>query len=149
MDDRWGDILYLVFLVLLLVVGALKKKKVQKPVPPVQESDTPQSVDEKPSGFETVLETLLGEEMVKTLKEDQEQEMVTIAGEPAHVDEIKEKEKGKSETFAHTKPVQKINMLFQEEEQEDDLDRTDFSDVQETNWRDAIIYSEIINRKYN
>ena len=57
MEDRWGDILYLVFMVLLLIVGAIKKGKAGKLSPSEPKSQPEEK--EPASGLEVILESML------------------------------------------------------------------------------------------
>lgn len=144
MEDRWGDILYLIFMVLLLVAGAIKKNKSRKTVSTVPNEGPVRTEDEKASGFETVLETLLGEDVIRTMKEEEKPRQIpTLEEIETEVYDFEKEEE--IETFIPVKPVQgevKKKILMEIEEEEGFLS-------EEIDWRKAIIYSEILNRKYN
>ncbi|MFA8434023.1 MAG: hypothetical protein ACEPOZ_05860 [Marinifilaceae bacterium] len=143
MDDKWGDILYLLLMVLLLVVGALKKNKANKTAKPVPNEASPGERGEKSSGFETVLEALLGKEVVHTFEPEEDLYQNENQRYPDEVIELEE-----DEIDQVMKEPERIQTM-EERKKSPSTDEDEVAETEEIDWRQAIIYSEIINRKYN
>lgn len=141
MDDNWGNILYIIVMVLFVLVGALKKKKPPVAVSPPDDGELAQSPTQPVDrSLESMLEVLLGKEVAqpyyqpieKRIEEEEyiiEDENVLDVKEPV----VLSSENRKNTTFSDLK------LLY--DQNEDDSDEID--------WQKAIIYKEILDRKYN
>ena len=151
MDGDWGNIIYLIAAVLFGIISMFKKKKQPNAVsPPDVDEDFEQPTVEPSSGFDSVLETLLGVEMPKqnaqTIKEQE------LEPEPARqetmMEEYERKEKEKAALYTETKneSLSSLDSLYTNEV--DEIEAED-EEKEEIDWRQAIIYKEILDRKYN
>lgn len=135
MDDNWGNILYIILMVLFVIIGALKKKK--KPVRDLESFTAERAEDEMPSNLENIFDTLLGANAFTP--EEQELYKVQHAEEIEAEDNVETSQGKVIESVEYDSPkvvvVEKV-----EDEQEEEEERFD--------WRQAIIYKEILDRKY-
>ncbi|WP_321306096.1 hypothetical protein [Marinifilum fragile] len=152
MDEGWGNIIYLIIIAIVGIISSIKKSK-KKPVPISPPDDgelAEQTTSQTPkpqNDFESIFEALLGQQKPEPYQEYEEWETETpIAEQEVILDSVPEQkdpressieyiEKNKPSTF------DALKSLYQEEEEEDDGDEID--------WRQAIIYKEILERKYN
>ncbi|WP_461641536.1 hypothetical protein [Labilibaculum euxinus] len=145
MDDHWGNILYYVIVALFVIVGALKKKKPVAVQPPDDEEILQRSEPEVQGGFESLFESLLGNEIPKpyvqpvenTISEQKE----TMMEEYTRLQELKEevREKKKEPVFDDLKSI------YSDSKHENELEE---DQEEEIDWRQAIIYKEILDRRY-
>ncbi|WP_321514787.1 hypothetical protein [Marinifilum fragile] len=152
MDEGWGNIIYLIILAIVGIFSSIKKSK-KKPIamsPPddgeLAEQTTPQTP--KPQkDFESIFEALLGQQMPEPYQEDEEWETKTpIAEQEVVLDSVPEQKDPRESSIEYTEKnklstFDALKSLYQEEEEEDDEEEID--------WRQAIIYKEILERKYN
>ncbi|MBN2596742.1 hypothetical protein [Labilibaculum sp.] len=145
MDDSWGNILYYVIVALFVIVGALKKKKPVAVQPPDDGEIHHKPGPETQGGFETLFETLLGNEIPKpyvqpiedTIPEPEE----TMMAEYTRLQKLKEevREEKKKPVFADLKSI------YSDSKDENELEE---DQEEEIDWRQAIIYKEILDRRY-
>ncbi len=143
MDDKWGNILYLIVMALFVIVGALKKKKPPVAVsPPDEGEDYQQAAPKAPSGFESLFESLLGNEIptpyVQSIEDATPEREETMMEEYTRLESVKAKAYEDKKSSA----LSDLKLIYKEEEQIE-------SDEDEIDWRQAIIYKEILDRKYN
>ena len=136
MDDNWGNILYLILMALFVIVGALKKKN--KPIVHSESKSSERADGEISSGIDSIFESLLGGEAFAPQQE---------YPYPEIFEEIAEKEDEPSPNYeAHIESVEYDTpkaVVVEEMIQEEDDD-----EGEEFDWRQAIIYKEILDRKY-
>ena len=137
MDGDWGNIVYLILMVLFVIVGALKKKK--KPVDNFESTAAERAEDEMPAGIENLFDTLLG---TNTFAPQEEHPYHVMQEE--FVDEEDDvlpgfEAKVESKRFNSPKEVVVEKLIVDEE---------DIEENEEFDWRQAIIYKEILDRKY-
>ncbi|WP_372753839.1 hypothetical protein [Labilibaculum sp.] len=148
MDDSWGNIIYLIAMAIFIVFGALKKKKPSVAVHPPDEGEIqePENIDQK-SGFDSVLETLLGGEIPKPYVQPEEEILPdreeSMMEEYARLEKIKEEARGETKKDSILAGLKTIYAKTEDrmEVEENELDQID--------WRQAIIYREILDKKYN
>ncbi|MCZ4693282.1 hypothetical protein DWB61_02190 [Ancylomarina euxinus] len=136
MDDNWGNILYLILMALFVIVGALKKKK--KPVENF-EGAAERAEDEMPASIESLFDSLLG---ANTFAPESEHPYHVVQDEfvDEEDDQLPSSEmKVESKSFNSSKEV--VVEKFVEDEE-------DIEENEEFDWRQAIIYKEILDRKY-
>lgn len=147
MDEGWGNIIYLLILALFGVFGALKKKKPVAVSPPDEEEyEQPvQPVRPKQSAdnsFDSVFEALLGQEIPKPYEQVYEE----IEDIPVQEKEVVIEKTSDVKLTSNESIEQRKNSAF------DDLRKTyeeeETSEEEEIDWRQAIIYKEILDRKY-
>jgi len=145
MDDSWGNILYLILMVLFVVFGALKKKKPAVGSNPAQGGNINPSQSSPKQGLDSVLEALLGNEIqiphIETVVHQEEVELTEKSISDYKSDKL---EKELAET--PKKSVFDNLNTFSHEKDEVELENSEW---QEVDWRKAIIYKEILDRKYN
>ena len=155
MEDRWGDILYLVFMVLLLIVGAIKKGKAGKLSPSEPKSQPEEK--EPASGLEVILESMLEGKEEFAAEEKGTAQSLELESVPENQISVTRRytEKKQRSSLRGEDPFSSdiftLGNVVKEsykdlEGEEEECPRIDFS---KTDWQDAIIYSEIMNRKYN
>ncbi|PXY00828.1 hypothetical protein DF185_13085 [Marinifilum breve] len=154
MDEGWGNIIYLIILAIVGIFSSIKKNK-KKPVPlsppddgEIAEQPIPQAP--KPQNdFESVFEALLGKQMPEPYNEEDEWETeAPIAEQEVVLDSVPEQKDSRESSIEYSETRQistfdALKDLYQEEEEEEVNDR------EEIDWRQAIIYKEILERKYN
>ncbi|RUT79269.1 hypothetical protein [Ancylomarina longa] len=148
MDDSWGNIIYLLLMVVFVVVGLLKKKKPAVSAPPPSQGDFSTLSKSVPkSGLDSVLEALLGNEITIPYAEEEVSQQIeveltdkSISDYKMEMQEKKVAEKPKESVFEN------LHTIFHEEEEEEESNNSEW---QEVDWRKAIIYKEILDRKYN
>jgi hypothetical protein len=131
MDGDWGNIVYLILMVLFVIAGALKKKK---PVNNPQANPDIQLEDEMPSSVENIFNSLLGGNAF----ESQQEHPYQVIQEEIIEDKIVDlpRKEIKIESVKYSSPtIMEV----------DDLDE---ADNLEFDWKQAIIYKEILDRKY-
>ncbi|MPQ45607.1 hypothetical protein GCQ56_01185 [Marinifilum sp. N1E240] len=146
MDEGWGNIIYLLLLALFGVFGALKKKKPVAVSPPDEEEyEQPiQPVRPKQSednSFDSVFEALLGQEIPKPYEQTYDE-----------IEELPIKE----EIVETTPEVKEVSIEYSDQPKKsvfDDLrknyeEEDEAEEAEEVDWRQAIIYKEILDRKY-
>lgn len=152
MDGDWGNIIYLIAAVLFGIVSLLKKKKPPVAVSPPDDDDNeimPQVNFEPKGGLESVLEAFLGGEISKPqaqVVEDTEPERQETMMEEYYrreKEKAEERKETKKTTFTDLDSITKgiVNEIEVEEDVEEEEEKID--------WRQAIIYKEILDRKYN
>ncbi|WP_282015286.1 hypothetical protein [Marinifilum flexuosum] len=154
MDEGWGNIIYLIILAIVGIFSSIKKNK-KKPVPisppddgEIAEQSAPQTT--KPQNdFESVFEALLGQQRPEPYHEEEEWETeAPIAEQEVVLDSVPEQKDPRESSIEYTKKRQISSLdalkdLYQEEAEEEE------DDGEEIDWRQAIIYKEILERKYN
>ncbi|MRT91636.1 hypothetical protein [Ancylomarina sp. 16SWW S1-10-2] len=131
MKGDWGNILYIVLMIVFVIFGALKKKK---PVNIPQADDDLQPEGKLSTSVEHIFDSLLGGNVFEAEQEHpygvMQDEIVEDKIEEIPIDKIKR------EPIKYRSPAIK--------EVEDD----EFEDDDEIDWKQAIIYREILDRKY-
>lgn len=148
MDEGWGNLIYILAAAIFAIFSAFNKKKKAKEIQNSSESveELNEPVNTPTVNFEDIFGSLLGEE-AKTpynseeyyqLDEEIEEEEIKIEEPPVVQETFNEKsvEDGKEEKKSI---FDTLSETYQEEE-EDEI---------EIDWRNAIIYKEILDRKYN
>lgn len=149
MDDGWGNIAYLVLIALFAIVSALKKKKPTVVVHPPDDGEVLQQTTSEPStGLESILESFLGNEIpkpyVKPVEEVIPEREETMMEEYARLQKMKAEARGEKEK---EKPVLLgLKSIYSDI---DDQDKLLEDSEEQIDWRQAIIYKEILDRKYN
>ena len=131
MDGDWGNILYIVLMIVFVIFGALKKKK---PVNNPQADVDIQSEDKMSTSVESIFGSLLGGNIFEA---EQEHPYGVIQDEIVEekIEDL-QREKIKNEPVKYSSPILK--------EIEDD----DSEEEEDSDWKQAIIYREILDRKY-
>ena len=135
---------------LFIAVGALKKKKPPIPVSPpddgeIAQQPTSSSSPSPGSGLDSVFEAFLGNEPPTTYV--QPVETVTQETEAS----LKEEDVNEKETSIEysEEPVSSIfddlKASYSQDEEEEEEERVEREEI---DWRKAIIYKEILDRKY-
>ena len=146
MDGDWGNIIYLIAVVLFGIISMLKKKKPPVAVAPPEDGEFEQQEFEPKEGLESVLEAFLGGAIPKSqVQAVEEPEPVR---QESMMEEYNRREREKAEERVETKKSTfggldsiSIDRIDEIEEEEDESEKID--------WRQAIIYKEILDRKYN
>jgi hypothetical protein len=146
MDGDWGNIIYLIAVVLFGIISMLKKKKPPVAVAPPEDGEVVQQEFEPKEGLESVLEAFLGGAIPKSqVQAVEEPEPVR---QESMMEEYNRREREKAEERVETKKSTfggldsiSIDRIDEIEEEEDESEKID--------WRQAIIYKEILDRKYN
>lgn len=151
MDEGWGNIIYLLAMVIFIVYGAIKKKKPAKVSLPDKEEmadQLEQPEQESNTDFESILGTLLGQEIPKSYlqTEDLDAETLNFEQEVIVKEQIKEEKRVSPDTQENKEQkrstFEDLQKLYEQEEEE-------IEDEEEAiDWRQAIIYKEILDRKY-
>jgi hypothetical protein len=152
MDEGWGNIIYLILAAIVAIFSALKKKKPVPMSPPddgeLVEQEVPQAPQQK-SDFESVFEALLGQQTPEPyLQEtDWEEEEEILAEKEEVLDSVPEQRNPLKSSIEYVEKPQVSSLdalkdLYSEEEEEEE-------EREEIDWRQAIIYKEILHRKYN
>ncbi|WP_372639883.1 hypothetical protein [Ancylomarina sp.] len=136
MDDNWGNILYLILMALFVIVGALKKKK--KPEN-FESTAGERAEDEMPVGIENLFDTILGANTFTPQAEHPYQMMQ---------DEFVDEEDDALPSFEPTVESKRFNSPKEVVVEKLIEDEEDIEENEEFNWRQAIIYKEILDRKY-
>ena len=153
MDEGWGNIIYLLLLLVFGIFGALKKKKPVPISPPEDEEISEQQISTSPKSekrLDSVLEAFLGEKMPETYAHTDEIEPVIPMEKEVPLDTVpepKDLEEMSIEYLDDTKwkkssVLDGLSDKFSEGVEEE-------SEFDEIDWRNAIIYKEILERKYN
>ena len=149
--DNLGDWLYIVFLAIAVVSGLFsekkKKRSAAKPVKPQQQVDTSPGSDQGKGFWEILQEMQNGQQPPKRLPK-QKPEKKQVAAKSTKAASVIPSPFLSGESIGSS-PMQHSNILFEEPiETDHHISREDFhiQDVDEV--RKAIIYSEILNRKY-
>ena len=131
MDGDWGNILYIVLMIVFVIFGALKKKK---PVNAPQANVDIQPEHKMSNSVESIFESLLGGNVFEAQQEHPydviQDEIVDEKIEDLQGEEIKK------EPVEYSSPILK------------ELDDDEIEDDDEIDWKQAIIYREILDRKY-
>ena len=153
MEDGWGNIIYLIIAAIVGIYSSLKKKKKPVPMSPPDEGEiAEQSAPKAPkpqNDFESVFEALLGQQTPDPYQEEEEWEAETPINEQEEIlDSVPEQKDPRESSIEYTEKPQTstfdtLKNLYKEEEEEVEEDR------EEIDWRQAIIYKEILERKYN
>jgi len=148
MDEGWGNLIYILAAAIFAIFSAFNKKKKAKETQNSSESveELNEPVNTPTVNFEDIFGSLLGEEAKTSynseeyyqLDEEIEEEEIKIEEPPVVQETFNEKsvEDGKEEKESI---FDTLSETYQEEE-EDEI---------EIDWRNAIIYKEILDRKYN
>ncbi len=147
MDDSWGNILYLIVMALFVIVGALKKKKPPVAVsPPNEEEDYQQDTPKATGGFESLFDTLMGNEIstpyIEPIEDAKPVREETMMEEYARLENSKAEARGDEKDSA----LSALKVIYSEEQEQIESDE---NQLEEIDWRQAIIYKEILDRKYN
>ncbi len=146
MDGDWGNIIYLIAVVLFGIISMLKKKKPPVAVAPPEDGEFEQQEFEPKEGLESVLEAFLGgaipKSQVQAVEEPEpvRQESMMEEYNRREREKAKERVETKKSTFGGLDSIS-IDRIDEIEEEEDESEEID--------WRQAIIYKEILDRKYN
>lgn len=152
MDEGWGNIIYLIILAIVGIFSSIKKSK-KKPIamsPPDDGELAEQATSQTPKrqkDFESIFEALLGQQLPEPYQENEEWETeIPIAEQEVVLDSVPEQKDPRESSIEYTEKnklstFDALKSLYQEEEEEDDEEEID--------WRQAIIYKEILERKYN
>lgn len=146
MDDSWGNIIYLIAMAIFVVFGALKKKKPSTAVHPPDESEMQPVADPK-VGLDSILETLLGHELPKPYV--QQVDEVLPEREESMMEEYARLEKEKAEVRGENKKDSILSNLKTIRTETEQMWEAEEDEIEEIDWRQAIIYREILDRKYN
>ncbi|MCT4601763.1 MAG: hypothetical protein N4A59_02510 [Marinifilum sp.] len=148
MDEGWGNIIYLILLAIVGIFSSIKKKKKPIPMSPpddgeVAEQVAPQTPNQE-SKFDSVFEVLLGQQIPEPYLQENEEELIVEEEVLDSVPEQKDPRESSIEYVEDTKTstFDALKNLYQEEEEE-------IEEREEIDWRQAIIYKEILDRKYN
>ncbi|MGQ1908799.1 hypothetical protein ACT3CE_03320 [Marinifilum sp. RC60d5] len=148
MDEGWGNIIYLIAMAIFIVYGALKKKKPAKVIIPDEEEifDQQEQPAQQPNtDFESILGTLLGQEISKPYAQTEDLDAETSSFEQKVI--VKEEKRVSSVTQEKKEEKRSVfddlKNLYEQEEEEIEEDEEETID-----WRQAIIYKEILDRKY-
>jgi hypothetical protein len=151
MDEGWGNIIYLILLALFGIIGSLKKKKPVAVSPPDDDEiyeipEVQNSNDE--SRFDSVLETLIGQELPKPYSEPYKYEKEILIDETEEVlDTVPLQEDPLKKSIEYTnEPKKKVFDPLSNLRKEEEINALE---QEEIDWRKAIIYKEILERKYN
>ncbi len=146
MDGDWGNIIYLIAVALFGIISMLKKKKPPVAVAPPEDGEIDQQVSEPKEGLESVLEAFLGGEISKP------QVQVVEDTEPVRqetmMEEYNRREKEKAEARNEAKKTTFTDLYSIHKENVDEKEVEEVIE-EEIDWRQAIIYKEILDRKYN
>ncbi|NOU58829.1 hypothetical protein [Marinifilum caeruleilacunae] len=155
MEDGWGNIIYLIIAAIVGIFSSLKKKKKPIPMSPPDDGEVAEQTAPQPpkqeSDFESVFEALLGQPAPQPYQEEtewEEEEEEIFAEKETVLDSVPE-QKNPLETSIEYNEERKISSfdalkkLYSDEEDEEEVER------EEIDWRQAIIYKEILDRKYN
>lgn len=154
MDEGWGNIIYLIILAIVGIFSSIKKSK-KKPVPMTPPDDGEifeQSAPQAPKSqndFESVFEALLGQKISESYHEEEKWETeAPVAEQEVVLDSVPEQKDPRESSIEYTEKRQistfdALKDLYKEEAEEED------DDSEEIDWSQAIIYKEILERKYN
>jgi len=137
MDDNWGNILYLILMALFVIVGALKKKK--KPVDNFESATAERAEHDVPVDMENIFDTLLGANSFTPQQEQpyQQVEEEIVEEKEEMIPKYEARVESQPESVAYDIPrVQEVEDMSHDEE------------IEEFDWRQAIISKEILDRKY-
>ena len=150
--DNFGEVIYIIIIIAFIAKGlltAVKKALTQSPeehLPPFNPQQKPQtispanrqpkSMQENQPAEKSLLETIFGPEM---------QETVTL--KPAKKKKNKQKEKNIQPTYAKQKEDKQLADATETNSEDSLQNVVPFQDVDDL--KRAVIYSEILNRKYN
>jgi hypothetical protein len=162
MDDNFDSLIYIIITVVAFVISALgkKKKKARPKIAPVNEQQREQK-KEKPlfSNLEKLLNEELGLEETQYTNEHEEQDQID---QPVMEEKYEPKEEEKTEQPLDHVPPEMLDdkedvpysiefddtsEIFKESVKDGDLVEEQEEVLPDFNLKDAIIYSEIINRK--
>ena len=147
MDDGWGNIAYLIVIALFAIISALKKKKRPVAVQPPDDGEVlQQPISEPSTGFDSILDGFLGNEIPKPYVEPVEEVLPepeeTMMEEYARLQRMKAEVRGEKE-----KPD--LSGLKSVNSDVDDREELIEDEEEQIDWRQAIIYKEILDRKYS
>lgn len=155
MDDSWGNIIYLIAAALFGIVSMLRKKKRPNTLsPPVDDDDEIlQQPKAKSSGdMESIFEALLGTPSADSYTQPIESAEYDVEVEPEReetmMEEYHRKEKLKAEAREEKTKSTLTNLDAIRKEGEEQSESID-EEEEKIDWRQAIIYKEILDRKYN
>lgn len=150
--DNLGEVIYIIILIAFIAKGlliAVKKALTQSPeehLPPFNPQQKPQtispanrqpkSMQENQPAEKSLLETIFGPEM---------QETVTL--KPAKKKKNKQKEKNIQPTYTKQKEDKQLADATETNSEDSLQNVASFQDIDDL--KRAVIYSEILNRKYN
>lgn len=150
--DNFGEVIYIIILIAFIAKGlliAVKKALTQSPeehLPPFNPQQKPQtispanrqpkSMQENQPAEKSLLETIFGPEM---------QETVTL--KPAKKKKNKQKEKNIQPTYTKQKEDNQLADATETNSEDSLQNVASFQDIDDL--KRAVIYSEILNRKYN
>lgn len=153
MDDSFGNYIYILLMVAAFVISALGKKKKRTTRPIIPNNENINSSEEKP--FLSNLERLLNEKMgVADQKfQDEYADGQVIYEEPKTekkqdiLDTVPEEMLDDKEDVPYSIEYEDTSKIFSESIKESEIKSEEEPVLEDFNLRDAIIYSEIINRK--
>lgn len=148
-NKDWTDILYILIAVVFGIIGKLAQRKsktvAKKPVVEHEVEHWEEEVPEKPEKpqvskaeaiFDTFYESILGEDISEPVKKYEDEDY-----EPSELKEEKVIKQPEHENDRLAELLKKVS----EEERENELAGGKI----EFDLREAVVYSEILNRKYN
>ena len=151
MDEGWGNLIYLLLIALFGILGSIKKKK--KPIqvsPPddgeILEQPAPQSTNQD-NKIESIFEALLGQEVPEPyMEEEKYEDDEPIREQEVVLDSVPEQKDPRETSIEYVdenriSSLDGLQSIYKEEEEEEEREEID--------WRQAIIYKEILDRKYN
>ncbi|WP_421917995.1 hypothetical protein [Marinifilum sp.] len=154
MDEGWGNIIYLILLAVVGIFSSIRKnKKKAAPMSPPDDGEIPeQTVPQAPKSqgdFESVFETLLGQQTPEPyLQEEIMDEDELSVEEEVILDSVPEQKDPRESSIEYveehkTSSLDALKDLYSEDESEEE------EEIEGMDWRQAIIYKEILDRKYN
>ena len=145
-NKDWTDILYILVAVAFGIIGKLaqrKNKTIQKtPETPVPETIGSEELSQEPrkskseSFFDTIFDTVFEEEIPASVVDEQEKE------QNSKEDVLREVQK------QAVKEDRGITALLKKRDKEEEIEQLE-KEKNKFDLRQAVIYSEILNRKYN
>ncbi|PKQ65895.1 hypothetical protein BZG02_02515 [Labilibaculum filiforme] len=149
MDESWGNILYYVFIAIFVIVGALKKKKPVAVLPPDDGEVLQQDQTENPGGLETLFESLLGNEIpkpyVEPIQETSPEPEETMMQEYARLQKKKEEARMEAKGEEKESVFSDLKSIYNKKVEQEELE---IEEEEGIDWRQAIIYKEILDRRY-
>lgn len=151
MDEGWGNIIYLIAMAIFIVYGAMKKKRPANISSPDKEDmadQLEQPSQESNTDFESILGTLLGQEVPRPYTQTENLDADIPSFEREVILNEDTKEDNKASTNIQDKKEEKrsafddLQKLYEQEQ--DEIEDED----EDVDWRQAIIYKEILDRKY-
>jgi len=141
MDD-WGNLIYILAAAVFGIYNAVSKKKKKKDEVESSTLENKNYTQEFKPSFSEMLETLVSE--TGTKNEEQDIEPIKIEDTISQIDNVEKYNFSDNDGETPKKKKKRVSKKYNVEELEDNE-----SEEEEIDWRQAILYSEILNRKYN